>query len=152
MSRQDILQGFLDLFPPSSRGKPRLMALAAAVLSQAADLAAMVPEVNQAFSPASAEGKQLDDLAAAFGLSRLDTSAGPGADDGTFRSFLLLKLSLWNWDGTNAGTADVLANLPAGSTILDNQNGTVTIHPGAALPAAPAALFPVPAGIRAVVQ
>ena len=57
------------------------MSLAGAVLQQVMDLQALVGELNAAFSPASAQGAQLDALGESLGLSRQDTSAGAAATD-----------------------------------------------------------------------
>ena len=141
------LSDYLDLFPGSSREKPRFMALAETVLRQAVDLQAAVASLQGAFSFAEAEGKQLDLLAESIGLGREDTTAGTGCPDAEFRKFLTAKLALWGWDGTNEGVPAVLeAGLP-GNTMTDNGNGTVTVSPGTGLPAPVKDLAPVPAGI-----
>ena len=75
------LDDYLSLFPGSTREKPRFMAVASALLQQVIDLQATVGELNAAFSPASAQGVQLDALGESLGLSRLDTSAGAAATD-----------------------------------------------------------------------
>ena len=142
------LADYLALFPGASREKARFMALAEAVLRQVTDLQAVVAAMNAAFSFASAEGVQLDLLAESVGLKRADTSAGAGCTDEAFRQFLLAKLALWGWDGTNEGVPAVLeAGLP-GNTERDNGNGTVTMSPGTGLPAPVKHLAPVPAGVR----
>jgi len=66
---------YLDLFPGATRAKQRFMEMAAAVVQQVVELQAVVGEINGAFSPESAQGAQLDDLAASMGLSRLDSDA-----------------------------------------------------------------------------
>ena len=129
---------YLALFPGASRGKARFMALAEAVLRQAADLMALIGEIRSGFSFATAEGSQLDGIAEAVGLSR-----NPGMTDEAFRAYLLQKLKLWSWDGTNLG---VPAVLPEGVTETDNLNGTVTVSPAGVTPD----LLPLPAGIRAI--
>ena len=68
------------------------MSLAGAVLQQVTDLQATVEELNAAFSPASAQGAQLDALGESLGLSRLDTSAGAAATDEVYRDFIRKKL------------------------------------------------------------
>ena len=129
---------YLALFPGASREKARFMALAEAVLRQAADLMALIGEIRSGFSFATAEGVQLDAAAGAAGLSR-----EPGMTDEAFRAYLLQKLKLWSWDGTNLGAPAVL---PAGVTETDNQNGTVTVSPAGI----GQDLLPIPAGIRAI--
>ena len=53
---------WLSLFPGASRDKPRLMALAGAVLRQAEDLITVIEALQPASSFAAAEGIQLDSL------------------------------------------------------------------------------------------
>ena len=118
------LEDYLALFPGASREKPRFMALAEAVLRQAADLTALTAALQSGFSFGEAEGVQLDAAAGAAGLSR-----EPGMTDEAFRAYLLQKLKLWSWDGTNLG---VPAVLPEGVTETDNLNGTVTVSPAGA--------------------
>ena len=95
------LTDYLSLFPGATREKPRFMALAEAVLRQAADLQALVLLLPAAYSLDHAVGLQLDALAAAIGLSRADSPQGAGATDAEFRAFVKDKLRLWRWDGTN---------------------------------------------------
>ena len=64
------INSYLSLFPGATREKPRFMALAQAVLAQAADLAALVLSLPEAYSLGFAVGKQLDCLAAALGLTK----------------------------------------------------------------------------------
>ena len=63
--------------------------------------------------------------------------------DEAFRAYLLQKLKLWTWDGTNAG---VPAVLPAGVTETDNRNGTVTVSPAGIRQD----LLPIPVGVRMI--
>ena len=130
------MNDYLSLFPGASRDKPRLMALAEAVLRQAVDLMDLIAALQPGFSFAEAEGIQLDAVAEAIGISR-----EPGMTDEAFRVYALAKLKLWTWDGTNAGTAAVL---PAGVTLTDNGNGTVTVSPVGTR----GEILPVPAGVR----
>ena len=112
------------------------MALAEAVLSQAMDLVPLIASLQSGYSFASAEGIQLDAIAEVLGLKR-----DPGSTDEAFRQYLLDKLLLWTWDGTNEG---VPAVLPEGVTESDNGNGTVTVSPAGTRQD----VLPVPAGIR----
>ena len=130
------LSDYIELFPGASRGKARFMALAEAVLSQALDLMALTASLQSGFSFASAEGIQLDAVAEVLGLTRES-----GMTDEAFRQYLLAKLTLWTWDGTNAGMPAVL---PPGVTETDNGNGTVTVSPAGTRQD----LLPVPAGVR----
>ena len=133
-----VLADYLSLVPGASRGKPRFMALAEAVLSQVMDLMALTVNLQSVFSVAGAEGIQLDAIAEAVGLSRES-----GMTDDAFRAYLLQKLKLWTWDGTNIS---VPAVLPEGVTETDNRNGTVTVIPVGTWQD----LLPVPAGVATV--
>lgn len=97
------LNEYLSLFPGATREKPRFMALAEAVLAQAADLLALVLSLPEAYSLGLAVGRQLDCLAAALGLTRAGSPQGAGATDEQFREFIRDKLALWRTDGTNGG-------------------------------------------------
>ena len=140
------LSDYLSLFPSSEWEKPRFMALAEAVLQQALDLLPLIASLQSGFSFASAEGKQLDAIAAAVGLSRSDI--GLNVSDADFRAYLLSKLALWSWDGTNGGAPDVITQILPGSKEKDNQDGTVTVTLNGSLPVPAKELFPVPAGIQ----
>ena len=134
---------YLSLFPGSVQEKPKFMALAAAVLRQAADLITLAQRIAPGFSVGSAVGVQLDAIGESFGIARKS-----GWSDTTYRTVLLRKLKRNTWDGTN-GTAPQY--LEAGETLNDNSDGTVSIHaPGLPLPAEE--LLPVPIGVRAVVN
>ena len=89
------ISAYLPLFPGASREKPRFMALAEAVLTQAVDLQSLADMLLPGFSFALAEGKQLDMLAAAEGLGREDHTPGAPLADGDFRVYLLAKHALW---------------------------------------------------------
>ena len=132
------LSDYLSLFPGASREKPRFMALAEAVLSQAMDLVPLIASLQSGYSFASAEGIQLDAISEALGLRR-----EPGMTDQAFRQYLLDQLLLWTWDGTNEGVPGVL---PQGVTESDNGNGTVSVTPSGTR----MDVLPVPAGVRAM--
>lgn len=117
------------------------MAFAESVLQQAVDLISLIASLQSGFSFAAAEGKQLDDLAAAVGLARES-----GMTDETFRRCLLAKLALWTWDGTNETVPAVLGAALPGSSQYDNQDGTVTVTPAGT----GQELLPIPAGIRSI--
>ena len=142
---EDYVMDYLSFFPDASREHPRFMAFAEAVLQQAVDLISLIASLQSGFSFAAAEGKQMDDLAAAVGLARES-----GMTDESFRQYLLAKLALWTWDGMNEDVKRVLDAALPGSTQTDNQDGTVTAAPVQMLPADAGELFPVPAGIRLV--
>ena len=78
---------YLSLFPGYTRSMPRFAALSEAVLRQATDLMALVPEVESGFSVAGAAGAQLDALGASFLTPRQ-----LGWDDETYREVLRRKL------------------------------------------------------------
>ena len=138
---------YLDLFPGATRAKQRFMEMAAAVVQQVVDLQVVVAQINGAFAPESAQGAQLDDLAASMGVSRLDTSAGATVTDAAFRDFIQKKLIQWSWDGTNASIPEIVAKLQQGAVQTDNQNGTVTVTGASGLPAPVKELFPIPCGV-----
>ena len=142
------LDDYLSLFPGSTREKARFMSLAGAVLRQVTDLQALDGELNAAFSPATAQGMQLDALGESLGLSRLDTSAGAAATDEVYRDFIRKKLIRWGWDGTNKTVPGITEQLQAGSMENDNQNGTVTVTGAGTQPAAVKDLYPVTGGVR----
>ena len=133
---------YLSLFPASSRERPRFMALAEAVLRQAADLMSLAAALQPGYSFARAEGTQLDSLAEASGLKRADL--GTDVPDDTFRRYVLAKLALWTWDGTNETVPAVLEAACPGSILTDNGDGTVTVSGGCVLPS--------PAGIGKIIQ
>ena len=95
---------------------------------------------------ARAEGIQLDQIAEAIGLNRTDI--GTDVPDETFRQYLLAKLALWTWDGTNKTVPGVLGIALPGSTQTDNGDGTVTV-PGAMMAER---VFPVPAGVKIILR
>ncbi len=112
------------------------MALAEAVLLQVMDLQHVVSEIQAGYAVGQAEGNQLDAFAESVGLWR-----ETGASDEAFRQFLLAKLTLWTWDGTNEKVPAALSAQP-GVTVTDNGNGTVTVSPAGV----EKELLPVPAG------
>ena len=141
---------YIALFPGSTREKQRFMAIATVVLQQVMDLQAVVGEINNVFAPESAQGVQLEALAASLGLSRLDTSTGAAVTDEAFRDFIRKKLIQWGWDGTNKAVPAIVAKIQQGASQVDNMNGTVTVTGAGTQPAPVKALFPVTAGIRSV--
>jgi hypothetical protein len=142
------LNDYLSLFPGSTREKTRFMALATAVLQQVTDLQAVVGQINDAYSPVSAQGSQLDVLAESLGLDRLDTSAGAAVTDEAFRDFIRKKLIQWSWDGTNKAVPALVAKIQQGASQTDNMNGTVTVTNAGTQPAPVKDLFPITAGVR----
>lgn len=141
------LSDYLSLFPGASREHPRFMALAGAVLTQVTDLQTLVASMQESFSLLSAVGLQLDQLAEAMGLSRLDTMDGVSCSDADFRTYVLAKLALWRWNGMNDGIPEALSGFP-GCKETDNMDGTVSVVECGSLPAEAGKLFPVPAGVR----
>ncbi len=116
------------------------MAMAEAVLTQADDLATLAVFLPQGFTVGQAEGSQLDAFAEALGIQRVT-----GTADEAFRQYLLAKLILWTWDGTNEKVPAALSAQP-GVMVTDNSDGTVTVSPAGTNPD----LVPVPAGVRIV--
>ena len=137
---------YMTLFPSFTRNLPRFSALAEAVLSQVNDLIAAVQSMNAAFSVSSAAGAQLDALGASVGVPRPE-----GMSDADFRQVLTAKLVLFRWNGANDTAQALLSRIFPGSTICDNLNGTVTVHPVSALQSEQK-LYPLPAGVRATIS
>ena len=137
---------YLTLFPSASRNLPRFSALAEAVLSQADDLIAVVRSMNATFSVSGAEGAQLDVLGASVGVLRPE-----GMTDADYRQVIAAKLAMFTWDGANDTAQETLARIFPGSTICDNQDGTVTVHTVSALQMEQQ-LYPLPVGVRAIVN
>ena len=134
------LNDYMNLFPAFSREKPRFSALAEAVLRQAADLMALVPQLASGFSFAFAEGAQLDALGESVSVPRQS-----GWDDETYRSILLRKLKLNTWDGTNETSFSFVED---GEIFIDNCDGTVTAASSLPLPAGE--VLPVPTGVKSI--
>ena len=132
---------YLSLFPGYVQQKPKFMALAAAVLQQAADLITLAQNIAPGFSVGTAVGVQLDAIGESFGIERQ-----AGWSDTTYRTVLLRKLKRNTWDGTN-GTAPQY--LEAGETLNDNGDGTVSVH-ASGLPLPVKELLPIPIGIQVV--
>ena len=135
---------WLSLFPGVSRDKPRFMALAEAVIQQVNDFLPLIAQLQSGFSFAEAEGMQLDQVAEAVGLCRTDV--GTNVSDEAFRQYLLAKLALWTWDGTNKTVPEVLDTAFPGCTQTDNGDGTVTITGVSGERVAKVASFP--AGVK----
>ena len=133
------LSSLMGLFTPAVRELPRFSALAEALLSQAADLAACAEALPEAFSLENAEGVQLEILAAPLGLERQR-----GMTDEAFRNLLKAKLALWRWDGSCKGAMEILAETFPGAVLTDHGDGSVTITGTEA----EKELLPVPAGVQ----
>ena len=145
------LESWLALFTPAVQEKPRFMALAAAVLSQAADLLALVREgVPEAFSLDTAVGWQLDALGELLDVPR----PGPSVSDGDYRFLLRARIAVHHWDGMNETLPAVLEAAFPGreAKLIDRMDGTVAASASGELPFPLAELFPVPAGVRLVVE
>ena len=125
---------YTDFFSPVHTLKPRVMALAEAVLGQVTDLAVLFEEA--AFSLETAEGFFLDTLGEISGVGRTT----PGMSDTDFRDYLRQMIALHHWDGTNGSLRETLDQaFPDGNAVIvDNMDGTVTSNVD----------FPCIAGIR----
>ena len=99
---------YLSLFSSSLRALPRFSALAAAVLSQADDLIALVSGFPEAFSLPTAAGAQLSALGASLGVPRPDS-----ASDADYRALIRAKLRLYRWNGMNESVPALLAEMSA---------------------------------------
>jgi len=137
---------YMTLFPSASRSLPRFSALAGAILSQVNDLLAVIAALPAAFSVSEAVGIQLDAIGASFMLPRPD-----GMSDADYRTYLSARLVLFTWDGSNDSAQMLLARLFPGSTLCDNCDGTVTVHPVSALQSVQK-ICPLPAGVRAIIS
>ena len=137
---------YMSLFPAVSRNMPRFSALAEAILSQVNDLQAVIAALPAAFSVSEAVGAQLDAVGETCMFPRPE-----GMADADYRSCLAAKLMLYTWDGTNGTAQALMTRLFPGSTICDNCDGTVTVHPVSDLQR-DWKLYPLPAGVRAVVS
>ena len=145
-----ILDDYLSLFPGHTREKTRFMALAEAVLRQAMDLIFLTGSLGSAFSPETAQGVQLDQVAASMGLFRTNISVNEAVSDEIFRGYILKKLNRWAWDGTNGSVPETMAKIQPGAEMLDNQDGTVTVTGAGIQPVPVEELFPVTGGVRIV--
>ena len=137
---------YMSLFPSFTRGLPRFSALASAILAQVNDLISITADLNAAYSVGSAAGGQLDALGASAGFPRPE-----GMTDADYREVLRAKLILWTWDGANETAQGIMDRICPGSTICDNGDGTVTVSGVSALQEQ-YALWPVPAGVHAIVS
>ena len=146
-----MLDSYIALFSAFVRDLPRFSALAAAVLQQAEDLRAVIPDLLESGSLNDAVGEQLDMLGESFGLSRSDAADD---SDETYRAYINAKLVLWRWDGTNQSVSSLLAEAFPGQnvTLTDNGNMTITAGNTENLPGDPEELMPVPVGVRLIVQ
>ena len=149
MIASDHLNEYLSLISPVHQEKPRLMALASAVLSQVSDLFSLYgATLPAAFSPETAEGAQLDAISSLLDLAR----PAPDTSDADQRTLLRARIQARRWDGTNETLPALLsAAFPDRQVCLsDNQDGTVTFSCSEALPFPAEALLPKPAGIRMI--
>ena len=136
---------YMTLFPSASRNMPKFSALAEAVLSQVDELIAVTAALPAAFSVPEAAGAQLDAIGGSFMLPRPE-----GLSDADYRQVLRAKLALLAWDGANDSAQELADRLFPGSAYCDNCDGTVTVACTSALQAEHR-LYPLPAGVRAVV-
>lgn len=141
------LDDYLSLFSPSVRERPRFMAFAASVLSQAADLLSLVQTgFPAAWHPDTAAGAQLDALGTLLRAPR----PGPSVSDADARLLLRARVAAHHWDGTNEALPALLARAFPGrnARILDNQDGTVSAGMEGDPPFSLKELLPIPGGIR----
>ena len=137
---------YMSLFPSASRSLPRFSALVEAILSQVNDLLSVIAALPAAFSVLQAVGAQLDAIGESFMLPR-----PVGLSDADYRIYLSAKLVLFTWDGANDSAQALMTRLFPGSTLCDNCNGTVTIHPASTLQS-DQKIYPLPAGVRAILS
>ena len=137
-----VLDSYLALFPAFSREMPRFSALAEAVLRQATDLIALIPNLESGFSVEGAAGAQLDALGASFFTPRQR-----GWDDETYRNALRRKLKRVNWDGRNGTVTEFLSD---GDSVADHDNWTVTVRTSDPLPLPACDLLPIVLGEKVI--
>ncbi len=132
---------YLKLFSGAIREMPRFSALAQAILRQAEEMMAIMPEIAAAFSVDQAVGVQLDWIGETLGLKR--TMAMDDSDD-SYRDLIKAKLALWRWDGTNESVPGLLEEAFPGQgvTMRDNGDMTVTVEPAMA-----ELVLPIAAGV-----
>ena len=143
------LESYLEMFPSATREKPRFMALAQAVMLQAAELLALVQtEIPAAYELGTASGAQLNALGELLNVPR----PLPSTSDEDYRFLLRARIAVHHWDGTNESLPEVLEAAFPGreAKLIDNQDGTVTASVSGNLPFSLEELFPVPAGIRLI--
>ena len=143
------LGSYLEMFPAATREKPRFMALAGALLTQAAELLALVQTgIPAAYDLETASGAQLDALGDLLNVPR----PLPSTSDENYRFLLRVRIAVHHWDGTNESLPEVLEAAFPGrdAKLIDNQDGTVTASVSGNLPFSLEELFPVPAGIRLI--
>jgi hypothetical protein len=141
------LNAYLNLFPPSSLAMPRFASLATVVLQQAADLQALIPDLESGFSVGDATGAQLDALGESVGVPR-----SSGMTDADYRQLLSMKFDLWGWDGTNETVPALVATMMTGASQVDHGNLSVTVSIPSPLPFEPEEVFPIPPGIHVITQ
>ena len=143
------LDFYLNQFTPAIREKPRFMALASAVLSQADDLFTLLQSAfPEAYSLDTAVGAGLNLLGAQLGIPR----PAPDTPDEDYRFLLQARIAARHWNGTNGTLPAALEEAFPGMSaqMIDNMDGTVTISVDGELPFPPEEMFPVPAGVRIV--
>ena len=141
------LTDYLSLFPAATQAKPRMMALASTLLSQAVDLLSLVQSAfPEARTIESASGAQLDALGALLNTPR----PLPDTPDTAYRALLTARIAANHWNGTNETLPAALASAfpGAGVRMIDSQDGTVTVSGAEGLPFPISEMFPCPAGIR----
>ena len=136
------LSDYMSLFPSYTRGLPRFSALTEAVLRQAADLIALIPNLESGFSVDGAAGAQLDALGASFFTPRQ-----LGWDDETYRDALRRKLKRVHWDGRNGTVSEFLSD---GDSVADHDNWMVTVRTADPLPLPACDLLPVILGEKVI--
>ena len=142
------LETYMNLLSPAHQGKPRFLALCAAILGQAAELFRLFDLLPAAFDLSQAVGTQLDALGQLSGIPRPGTSVS----DSDYRAYLRARIALHHWDGTNAALPALLSSaFPDGDARLtDNRDGTVTAALSGDFPFPLEEVFPRPAGIRLI--
>ena len=144
-----VPESHLNLFSPSVQEKPRFMALAAAVLSQAEDMIALIQTgFPESHDLETTTGAGLDALGALVNVPRPSAST----TDADYRYLLRARIAGQRWNGTNETLPAVLevAFPDQNAQLIDNQDGTVIVSLSGETPFPPEDLFPLPAGIRII--
>ena len=139
---------YLSLFSPVHQQKPRFMALASAVLSQAEDLLTLLQSVfPEARTIDTAADSSLDALGALLNVPR-----PASVSDEDYRFLLQAKIACRRWDGTNEPLPAILAAaLPRlDAACDDNADGSVAVTLSGDPPFPLKDLIPVPAGIQLI--
>ena len=141
-----IALDYMSLFPSATRNLSRFSSLAEAILSQVNDLLVVIAALPEAYSVSGSVGAQMDAIGESFMLPRPE-----GMSDTDYRMYLMGKLKLFTWDGSNDSIPGILSDIDPAARISDNGDGTITVS-NAPSQIVDEGLYPVPAGVRTIVS